>query len=77
MTDKVATYYYVRFADKGASADAKRVYGNLIGRKFIFRCHKKFGLDKITMNLKLCFGADCVTQAEVEVAGKKGLQVCI
>ena len=60
-SDQVATYYYVKFCDAQASPETRDLYGPLIGRKFIIRCHKKFGLDRISNNLKLCFGSECVT----------------
>ena len=74
-SDKIATYYYVEFRNAKASEKTWKLYNDLIGRNFIFRCHKKFGLDRFVPNLKLCFGPECITQAEAKK--KNGLEVRI
>ena len=75
--EEVATFYYIKFCNEGASSDSLRLYSDLIGKSFIFRAHKKFTLDVTTLNLKLCFGKDCISEAEFRNAKKKGLMVII
>ena len=72
LTTFVATYYFVEFEKFEEPGEGQRPlpaggyeqYEDLVGKKFIFRCHKKIKLDAFTANLKLCFDNDICTTAE-------------
>ena len=59
FNDQSATFYLLKFQDKGMSEECLHHYRDLViegQNQFIVRSHKKFSLDKIKANLKLCFG---------------------
>ena len=64
--DQSCTYYEVEFINKGANEHFMELYRELLGRKFVFRFHRKFGLDRAVANLKLCFGQELVTTFEAQ-----------